>query len=36
MVCLVAKRLKDNIGKYPGRGIGTDSGGYKGMDRAIV
>jgi hypothetical protein len=36
MVCLVARRLKDNVGKYPGRGILTDSGGYKGMDRVIL
>jgi hypothetical protein len=36
MACLVARRLKDNIVKYPGRGILTDSGGYKGMHRVIL
>jgi hypothetical protein len=32
----VSRRRKGNIGKYPGRGVLTDSGGYKGMDRVIL
>lgn len=35
LICSVARGLKVNMGKYPGRGLLADAGGYKRSDRVI-